>query len=61
MANLEILFLGRIFIFTVLITGAVVFWSYNAGLVSFLTVELFTFPITSFKVGKSIETFFVKL
>ena len=35
----------RILIFTVCMWGALNFWSYNAGLVSFLTVEIFTPPI----------------
>jgi hypothetical protein len=32
------------------LTGAVIFWSYNAGLISELAVEKFNFPISSLKV-----------
>ena len=41
---------GRILVLTVCLSGALVFWSWNAGLISLLTAEIFTFPITSLKV-----------
>ena len=41
---------GRILVFTVtLVYGALNFWAYNAGLVSYLTVENLVFPIKSMK------------
>lgn len=40
---------GRILVFTVSIYGALVFWAYNAGLVSLLTAETFVYPIKSMK------------
>lgn len=36
---------GRILVFSVCICGAIVFWGYNAGLVSMLTVDHIVFPI----------------
>lgn len=36
---------GRVLVFSVCLSGAVVFWSYNAGLVSLLTVDTIVFPI----------------
>ena len=42
---------SRILILNVCITGAVAFWSYNAGLVSVLTVETFEYPIQSLQVS----------
>ena len=41
----------RVLILSVCITGAFLFWSYSAGLVSFLTVDKFDFPIKSLHVG----------
>ena len=41
---------GRILVLNVCVTGALIFWSWNAGLISLLTTELFNFPITSLKV-----------
>ena len=41
---------GRMLVFTVtLVYGALNFWAYNAGLVSYLTVENLVFPIKSMK------------
>ena len=41
---------GRILVFTVtLVYGALNFWAYNAGLVSYLTVDKLVFPITNMK------------
>eukprot|EP00094_Tigriopus_californicus_P013717 TCALIF_13274-PA protein Name:"Similar to KBP Probable glutamate receptor (Anas platyrhynchos)" AED:0.23 eAED:0.24 QI:0/0/0/0.25/1/1/4/0/354 len=36
---------GRILFLSVLVMGSLCFWSYNAGLVSLLTVEVITLPI----------------
>ena len=33
--------------FFILTSGSLIFWSYNAGLVSILAVEIFTLPIRS--------------
>jgi len=41
----------RILIFSVCLTGALLYWSYCACLVSFLTAEKVVFPITSFSVS----------
>ena len=41
---------GRILIFTTCVTGALLFWSYSASLVSFLTVENMDFPIKTYTV-----------
>lgn len=38
---------SRVLIFTVCLYGAFIYWSYNAGLVSLLTVENFYWPIKS--------------
>ena len=38
---------GRIFVLNILLLGAITYWSYNAILVSLVTVEKFTFPIQS--------------
>ena len=40
---------GRALVLTVCISGALVFWSYNAGLVSLLTVDNIQFPVKSMK------------
>jgi hypothetical protein len=45
---------GRIIIFSTCITGALLIWSYNAGLVSYLTVETIIFPITNLQVKEEI-------
>lgn len=37
---------GRIFTFNILILGALTYWSYNAILVSLVTVDKFSYPIT---------------
>ena len=50
---------GRILVLSICLTGAVVFWSYSAGLVSFLTVEKYEFPIKSLKVSGSCLSQFV--
>ena len=41
---------AKIFIFTLCMSGAVISYSYNAGLVSLLSVELFWYPINSIEV-----------
>ncbi len=41
---------GKIFILTLGLTGAIISYSYNAGLVSFLSVEIFWYPIKSIEV-----------
>ena len=41
----------RIILFLICVTGAIVYWSYCAGLVSSLTVEKYDFPIKSFPVS----------
>ena len=41
---------GRILIFTTCVTGALLFWSYSASLVSFLTIENTNFPIKTYAV-----------
>ena len=43
---------GRILCLSICITGAVIFWSYSAGLVSCLTVETYDLPIQSLQVGR---------
>ena len=40
---------ARTMMFTIAITGAVVYWSYNAGLISTLTIERIVFPIKNFE------------
>jgi len=45
----------RILIFSVCLTGALLYWSYSACLVSFLTAEKIIFPITSLSVSFSIS------
>jgi hypothetical protein len=40
----------KIVILSVCLTGALLYWSYCACLVSFLTAEKIIFPITSFSV-----------
>jgi len=40
----------RILIITISFSGAILFWSYSACLTSFLTVENYVYPITSFQV-----------
>jgi len=42
---------SRILIFSLCVTGALLFWSYSACLTSFLAAEKLTFPITSFSVS----------
>ena len=41
---------GRVLILTTCVTGALLFWSYSASLVSFLTIEKIDFPIKSYQV-----------
>ena len=41
---------GRVLLLSVSITGAIIFWSYSAGLVSFLTVDKIDFPIKTYSV-----------
>ena len=41
----------RISNFTIFVTGALFFWTYSAGLVSFLTVEKFEFPVQTIEVS----------
>ena len=41
----------RILIISICLTGGLLFWSYSAGLVSFLTVEKFDYPVKSFNVS----------
>ena len=43
---------GKIFILTLGLTGAIISYSYNAGLVSLLSVEIFWYPIKSIEVNK---------
>ena len=43
---------GRILCLSICLTGAVLFWSYSAGLVSYLTVEKYDFPINSMQVSR---------
>ena len=40
----------RILVLSICLTGGILFWSYSAGLVSFLTVEKFDYPIKSYRV-----------
>jgi hypothetical protein len=50
---------GRVLLLSVSITGAVIFWSYSAGLVSFLTVDKIDFKINTYSVGKLfVETYY---
>jgi hypothetical protein len=42
---------GRILVLSVCINGGVLFWSYSAGLVSFLTVEKYEYPIKTLNVS----------
>ncbi len=41
----------RILVFSICLTGGVLFWSYCAGLVSFLAVEKLDYPIKSYGVS----------
>jgi hypothetical protein len=41
----------RILLFLICVTGAMVYWSYCAGLTSSLTVEKYDFPIKTFQVS----------
>ena len=41
----------RILLLSVCVTGAIVYWSYCAGLVSTLTVENYEYPIKAFPVS----------
>ena len=41
----------RITLLSIGVTGAIIYWSYCAGLVSFLTIESYDFPIKSFTVS----------
>ena len=41
----------RILVLSICLTGGILFWSYSAGLVSFLTVEKFNFPVKSYTVS----------
>ena len=43
---------AKIFLFSLSMCGALVFYSYNAGLVSLLAAEVFWFPIDSVEVHK---------
>ena len=43
---------ARIIIFAIYLTGGLFFWTYSAGLVSFLTVEKFEFPIQNIEVSR---------
>ncbi len=45
----------RILLLSICFTGAIVYWSYCAGLVSFLTIEKYDFPIKSFPVRTEIR------
>jgi hypothetical protein len=45
---------GRILVLSVCINGGVLFWSYSAGLVSFLTVEKYEYPIKTLNVSSLI-------
>ena len=40
----------KILLLSICVTGAIVYWSYCAGLVSTLTVENYEFPIKEFPV-----------
>jgi hypothetical protein len=42
---------GRILVISICFTGAVLFWSYSAGLVSFLTFEKYEYPIKTLAVS----------
>jgi hypothetical protein len=41
----------KILLLSICVTGAIVYWSYCAGLVSTLTVENYEFPIKTFQVS----------
>jgi hypothetical protein len=41
----------RILVISTCLTGGLLFWSYSAGLVSFLTIEKFDYPVKSFAVS----------
>jgi hypothetical protein len=41
---------AKIFFLTLCLTGSLIFYSYNAGLVSLLAVEIFWYPIESIEV-----------
>ena len=41
---------GRVLLFSVSITGAIIFWSYSAGLVSFITFDKIDFIINTYSV-----------
>ncbi len=47
---------GRILCLSICLTGAILFWSYSAGLVSFLTFEKYNFPIKSLQVSRIRES-----
>jgi len=47
---------NRILLISICFTGAIVYWSYCAGLVSFLTIEKYDFPIKSFQVRTELFT-----
>jgi hypothetical protein len=52
--NIEIIAKGvhtRIALLSICVTGSIILWSYCAGLVSFLTIEKYDFPIKSFSVS----------
>jgi hypothetical protein len=52
---------GRILVLSVCINGGVLFWSYSAGLVSFLTVEKYEYPIKTLNVSlKLLNNFMAK-
>ena len=46
---------GQILILNVCVTEAIAFWSYNAGLVSFLTVETYEYPVQTLLVSDMIS------
>jgi hypothetical protein len=52
---------GRILVLSVCITGAVLFWSYSAGLVSFLTVEKYEYPIKTLNVSSLLLNYFITI
>ena len=41
----------RILTLSICITGGILYWSYSAGLVSYLTVEKYDYPIKTFNVS----------
>ncbi len=45
----------RILVLSICLTGGLLFWSYSAGLVSFLTVEKFDYPIKNYRVSYMLQ------